>query len=157
MWSIAACRTFISGLWWCEQRRLDSIPGVLPPRFKDSSTDKESQRKQKSKIKKKTTNKNLRPGTNWDKLMSVTMNVLFYSFLSGAPRGTSERRLCSRAGLLLFNSSLLKVYYVPGTVPRIWVQWWTEKSKISLEVAWHNHAKGRVTWTQGLNSGSGEA
>lgn len=104
-------------------------------------------RKVKENKNQKSKNKNLRSGTNRDKRMSVTMNVLFYPFPSGAPRGTSERRLCSRAGLLLFNSCLLKVYYVPGTVPRIWVQWWKEKSKISLEVAWCNHAKGRVTWT----------
>lgn len=75
-------------------------------------------------------------------LMSATMNELFYLPPSGASGSTSKRRLCTRAGLLVFNSCLLKTHYVPDTVSGIWVQWWTEKSKIFVEVAWWNPVKG---------------
>lgn len=100
-------------------------PGVLPARFRDSNTYKERQRQQKKQDKQ--TNKNLRSGTDWDKLNvlfysqqgleQIETSLMYYSTPSRGPQRHKWRQALHRAGLLLIKKCLLRTYYVSGTVP----------------------------------------
>ena len=151
-WSIAACRTFISGLWWCEQRRLDSVPRgfylldleIQPQTWKGK--EKQQQKKQTKTWDLKQTKTSLM--TDYECMVLLTS--------IRCPQKSSESRLCTRAGLLLFNRCLTEGLLCAKQCSRYLDTVRNRKIKDLCEssVVEPMPKSIRVTWTQGLNSGS---